>query len=207
VNEQYLVFLPDDYFNKARWPVILFLHGQNESGRDLNKVRSHGLPKFVETRKNFPFIVVSPQCLEGAFWSDDEEIQFLDALLAEVLAHYRADPERVYVTGLSMGGYGTWRLAMEYPSRFAAIAPICGGGLQRKAGKIKDLPVWVFHREQDQNVPLDASARMVRALRRHGSDVRFTIYPGQGHDAWTRTYRNPRLYEWFLSHKRASRPK
>ena len=202
VNERYLVFLPGDYFRKKKWPIILFLHGQKQCGHDLNEVRKHSLPKVVETRKDFPFIVISPQCLEDGFWSGDEEIQFLDALLAEVLACYRTDPERVYVTGLSMGGYGTWRLATEYPHRFAAIAPICGGGQPRKAGRIKDLPIWVFHREKDENVPLDASAKMVRALRRHGSDVRFTIYPGQGHDAWTPTYKDPKLYQWFLGHKR-----
>ncbi len=204
VQGRYLLFLPAGYAGSGSesWPLILFLHGAGERGDDLEKVAIHGPPKLVVERPDFPFIVLSPQVPEERIWS----IQFLDALLDEVTERYRVDPERIYVTGLSMGGYGTWHLAMEYPHRFAAIAPISGGATITGACTLRHLPIWVFHGAQDEIVPPSRSEELVERLRRCEGNVRFTLYPDAGHDAWTRTYENPELYDWFLQHRRALTP-
>lgn len=198
VSGQYLLYLPENYEDQESWPLMLFLHGAGERGDDLNLVKVHGPPKLIEEGKHFPFIVVSPQVPAGEWW----KTPFLDALLDEVIEQYNVDEDRIYVTGLSMGGFGTWELAMHYPNRFAAIAPICGGGNAFLACALRDVPIWNFHGEDDQVVPLDQSQAMVDALQRCNGNVRFTIYPETGHDSWTETYDNPELYEWFLKHKR-----
>ena len=150
----------------------------------------------VANGEAFPFVLVSPQCPEGIWWSVD----VLCALLDEVLSKYRIDEERVYLTGLSMGGFGTWSLAMARPEQFAAIAPICGGGDPDQVRRIKDVPVWVFHGAKDGLVPVQKSEEMVRALEACGGDVKLTVYPEAAHDSWTETYDNPDLYAWFLDH-------
>lgn len=198
------LYLPPGYPGRERWPLILFLHGAGERGDDLDRVKIHGPPKRIETEEiSFPFVIVSPQCPAEGWWSDDQQIERLDALLEEVADRYRIDPERLYVTGLSMGGYGTWALAARYPHRFAAIAPICGGGDPGMAERLAHLPVWVFHGARDPVVPLETSQEMVDALRQAGGQVTFTVYPEAGHDSWTESYQNPALYEWFLEHRRS----
>jgi len=197
----YLLFLPEDYGQKKQgWPLIMFLHGAGERGSDLNKVKVHGPPKIVENRKDFPFIVVSPQCPEDDWWTGKVEV--LINLLDDIVARYKVDTERIYLTGLSMGGFGTWSLASEYPERFAAIAPICGGGNRIMALRLKDIPVWVFHGAKDKTVPLKESEEMVNAIRNRGGNAKFTIYPDAGHDSWTETYNNQKLYDWFLEHRK-----
>jgi predicted peptidase len=196
-----LLFLPKDYEADAarQWPLILFLHGAGERGSDLNKVRRHGLPTVTDRQPDFPFIVISPQCPAGTYWPylvDD-----LNDLLDRTLKQYRVDPQRIYLTGMSMGGYGTFYLSMAYPERFAALAPICGGGDPSRASRIKHLPIWVFHGARDNIVPIEESEIMVSALRKTGANVQFTVYPNANHDSWTETYNNPELYEWFLRHE------
>ena len=202
VRLNYLLYLPSDYDpgSGKRWPLILFLHGMGERGDDLEKIKVHGIPKIVEQRDDFPFITVSPQCPETSWWP--VEIEALDALLDDVLGRYAVDEDRVYLTGLSMGGFGTWAWATAYPDRFAAIAPVCGGGEPEKASRLKDVPVWVFHGAKDTVVDPRRSEEMVEALRKVGANVRYTLYPEAGHDSWTKTYDNPELYDWFLSHRR-----
>ncbi|HVX15218.1 MAG TPA: prolyl oligopeptidase family serine peptidase [Pirellulales bacterium] len=201
VKLNYLLFLPTDYAQSdKKWPLILFLHGAGESGENLEKVKAHGPPKIVDKNADFQFILVSPQS-RGRGWDSNT----LRALLDDVCDNYRVDRDRVYLTGLSMGGYGTWRLAADHPQYFAAIAPICGGGNPNDAKKLKDLPIWVFHGAKDTAVPLRASEEMVKALKEAGNDVKFTVYPEAGHDSWTETYDNPELYQWFLSHKRGEK--
>ncbi len=193
----YLLFLPRDYGRERgskRWPLILFLHGAGERGENLELVKKHGLAKIVETRPDFPCIVVSPQCPEDGWWSSE----VLAALLDEVEKKHRVDERRICVTGLSMGGFGTWQLAIDYPHRFAAIAPICGGGNTLLVPRIAHLPIWTFHGAKDRVVPIEYSRAMVRSLRQHGAKPKFTIYPDAVHDSWTRTYENPRLYKWLL---------
>ncbi|HMB89923.1 MAG TPA: prolyl oligopeptidase family serine peptidase [Rhodothermales bacterium] len=198
VSGQYLLYLPESYEQQAGWPLLLFLHGAGERGDDLEKVKIHGPPKLVEAGQDMPFIVVSPQVPESQRWS----VTMLDGVLQEVVANYNVDADRIYVTGLSMGGFGTWDLAMAFPNRFAAIAPICGGGASHNACAIKDVPVWNFHGAKDTVVPIERSQEMVDALEKCGGDVRFTVYPEAGHDAWTETYDNPELYDWLLQHRR-----
>lgn len=204
VRLDYLAYVPADYGKdkEKKWPVLLFLHGSGESGSDVEKVKVHGPPKLVAAGKDLPFIVISPQCPSAREGWDPET---LTALLDEVGEKYTVDPDRVYLTGLSMGGYGTWALAAAHPERFAAIAPICGGGRPRTAARLKGLPTWVFHGAKDPTVPLAQSQEMVDALKAAGGDVRFTIYPEAGHDSWTETYNNPELYTWLLSQKRGAK--
>ena len=200
VKADYLLFLPEEYGKDPakKWPVIMFLHGSGERGSDLNRVKVHGPPKIVEQKKDFPFIVVSPQLPEGQWWDS----QVLVALLDDVLASHAADPDRVYLTGLSLGGYGTWETAVRYPDRFAAIAPICGGGIPFRAQSLKNIPVWAFHGDKDTAVPVERSIEMVEAVKRAGGDAQLTRYPDAGHDSWTETYDNPELYAWLLAHRR-----
>jgi len=194
----YQLFLPEGYEQaKEPWPLIVFLHGAGESGTNLELVKRHGPPKLVESKKDFPFVVVSPQSPSFGW-----RLEALDALLDEILRRYHVDPDRVYLTGLSMGGFGTWAWAAARPERFAAIAPICGGGNVADADKLKDLPIWAFHGAKDQVVPLRRSQEMVDAIRQAGGDPLLTVYPDAGHDSWTETYANPKLYDWFLQHRR-----
>ena len=200
VSLKYLLFLPEGYDGQEKWPLIMFLHGAGERGDDLKQVKVHGIPKIVEQKRDFPFIAVSPQCPRESWWPAENDA--LKALLDEIVAKYSVDADRVYLTGISMGGYGTWSLATVYPNKFAAIAPICGGGDPSKACVLKDIPVWVFHGAKDETVKLKASEDMVKALKDCEGNVQFTVYPEAGHDSWTETYNNPELYEWFLKHKR-----
>jgi len=202
VRLNYLLFLPKDYGadSEEKWPLILFLHGAGERGDDLELVKKHGISKIVEQQRDFPFIAVSPQCPKFSWWT--VELEALNALLDELVNTYAVDTNRIYLTGLSMGGYGTWHLATAYPGCFAAIAPICGGGDPEKAPVLKNVPAWVFHGAKDNVVSPEESEKMVKALKAHGGNVRFTVYPEASHDSWTETYDNPELYEWFLQHTR-----
>lgn len=194
----YLVYLPGGYYRSSgRWPLILDLHGSGLVGRDIARVRTGGLARRVEAGWRLPFIIVAPQSPRPGW-----HVEALDAVLEEVLRRYRADPDRVYLTGVSMGGYGAWALAAAHPGRFAAIAPIAGGGDPASADRLKGVPTWAFHGAEDTVVPPEQSRRMVAAQERAGGDVRLTIYPGVGHDAATPAYADPRLYDWFLTHRR-----
>jgi predicted peptidase len=186
---------------------MLFLHGAGERGSDLTKVAVHGPPKLAPQQPDFPFILISPQCPEGEIWSRDALLGLLDHAIKE----YRVDTSRVYLTGLSMGGYGTWDLGLANPDRFAAIVPICGGGnlitpLLVPSGKqraFQTLAVWAFHGGKDPVVPLSESQRMVDYLKKLGvKEVKLTVYPEASHDSWTETYNNPELYRWLLEHRR-----
>jgi predicted peptidase len=206
VECKYLLYLPADYEkDKKKWPLIMFLHGAGERGDNLNLVKKHGPPKMIAEGKSFDFIVVSPQCPNDLWWP--EQTDTLINLLDEIEKKYRVDTDRVYLTGLSMGGFGTWTLAEKYPQRFAAIAPICGGSEQYAASRLKKVPVWAFHGAKDKLVPVERSQEMVDAVKKAGGDVKLTIYPEAEHDSWTQTYNNPELYEWFLSHRISDREK
>ena len=198
VQMGYLLYLPEGYERHDSWPLLLFLHGSGERGTDLRLVKIHGPAKLIDEGKHFPFIVVSPQCPEGQWWQSVE----LTALLDEIVEKYKVDEDRVYVTGLSMGGFGTWSLAAYTPNRFAAIAPICGGGETYWTKRFSHVPAWVFHGAKDKGVPLQRSEEMVESLKKNGGNVKLTVYPETGHNAWTETYDNPKLYEWLLEQKR-----
>ncbi|MFO7321828.1 MAG: prolyl oligopeptidase family serine peptidase [Chloroflexota bacterium] len=206
VRLNYLLHVPDSASENPaqKWPLILFLHGAGERGDDPDMVRAHGLPKILDTQPDFPFIVVSPQCPANTHWG--HHLDALMALLDEVQTTYPVDADRVYLTGLSMGGMGTWALAAAYPDRFAAIAPVCGSrawfiGDPAQICVLKDVPVWAFHGALDLIVPLADAVPLVVALRDCGGDVRLTVYEDVGHDSWNRAYATPELYDWFLSHR------
>jgi predicted peptidase len=204
VKLDYLLYLPADYSKDKdkKFPLIMFLHGSGESGSDVNKVKVHGPPKLLEKGTDSPvkqFIVVSPQCPAARQgWN----VFQLNALLDDINAKYNVDQDRVYLTGLSMGGYGTWEWAGRNSDRFAAIAPMCGGGNPANVRRLATLPIWVFHGDADPTVNVKNSDDMVAALKAANADVKFTRYPGVGHDCWTRSYENPELFTWMLSHKR-----
>jgi predicted peptidase len=202
VELNYLVYLPPEYASgDQHWPLLLFLHGSGERGTDIDEVKTHGPPKLIAEGKQFPFIVVSPQAPRRR-WVPEA----LAALLDDVMRKYRVDKDRVYLTGLSMGGSGTWALAAAVPDKFAAIAPICGSGDPVEAKALKDVPVWVFHGAEDESVPVKRSEEMVKALQEAGAkEVKFTVYPDVGHDAWTDAYNDPELYHWLLSHRLSER--
>lgn len=204
---RFLLSLPTEYGSDTtrRWPLVLFLHGAGERGTDLRKVAVHGPPKLVQQGRAFPFILASPQCPENEVWDPETLIALVDTLQSEL----RVDTGRTYVTGLSMGGYGTWAIASKYPQRFAAVAPVCGGGerirtlLPSQREALKTLGVWAFHGGKDNVVALSESERMVDAFKRAGvTDVQLTVYPDAGHDSWTEAYNTPQLYDWLLQHRR-----
>jgi predicted peptidase len=209
LDVKYLLYLPKDYAAQPdkKWPMILFLHGAGERGDNLDLVKKHGPPKLAEQGEAMEFIVLSPQCPKGTGWNDE----VLITLLNDVAKRYRVDETRLYLTGLSMGGYGTWSLGLTHCERFAAIAPICGGGDfikaynagDTKARELKSLGVWAFHGAKDSVVPLAESRRMVATLKKFGHPgPKLTVYPEAQHDSWTKTYANPELYKWFLQHQR-----
>ncbi len=205
VKFDYLIYRPDGYDREddAKWPLLLYLHGSGERGSNIELLKKNGMPKVLEDKTDLPLVVVSPQCPENSWWI--LQLQDLKVFIDNITEQYRIDKTRIYLTGLSMGGYGTWHLAMAYPDKFAAIAPICGGGMSWNAGVLKDLPVWAFHGARDTIVPLIESENMVNALKKCGGNVNFTVYPEAEHDSWTETYHNPKLYEWFASHSNGSR--
>jgi predicted peptidase len=192
-----LLYLPEGYYeSNEEYPLMLFLHGAGERGNDLSIVKRNGPPKLIEEGKKFPFIVVSPQCPDRTDWDN----RSLMVLLDYIENHFRVDKNREYLTGLSMGGHATWSLAIQYPERFAAIIPVCARGYSQDVYVLKDVPVWVFHGEMDDIVPITDGEKMFRALKEAGGNVKFTNYPEANHDAWTETYNNPEIYEWLLSH-------
>lgn len=200
-DQQYLLFVPEKYdATKEAWPLMVFLHGSGERGDNLDLVKVHGPPKIVETKADFPFIVLSPQCAKDRRWNPDDLVAMIDDLASSL----RVDKERIYLTGLSMGGYGTWTTAAKYPDRFAAIVPICGGGDPASAEKLKNIPCWVFHGAKDGAVPLAKSEEMVEAIKKAGGEPKFTIYPEAGHDSWTESYNNAELYTWLLKQSLSS---
>jgi poly(3-hydroxybutyrate) depolymerase len=201
---RYWLFLPSNYgayVQSGGAPLLLFLHGAGERGtepEEINKVKVHGPAKLLdnaEFAKKFPCITVSPQCKKGFAWSPAQLMLLLD----HIEKNYKIDKSRVYVTGLSMGGFGTWMCLNESPNRFAAAAPICGGAKVDWAEKMTDIPIWAFHGDKDPVVTSALSEKMVEAIKKTGGKkVVLTLYEGEGHDSWTRTYNNQMLFDWMF---------
>ncbi|MFZ5616444.1 MAG: discoidin domain-containing protein [Pseudomonadota bacterium] len=201
-----LLYLPDDVTEPGdlkKFPLLLFLHGSGERGDDISQVKIHGPPKLIDQGADMPFIVASPQLADGEQWDTDALAGLLETLLRET----PADPDRVYMTGLSLGGHGTWALAAARPDLVAAIAPISGAGAPITADALKEMPIWSFHGALDDIVAPGRNISMVEAVNDAGGAARLTVYPDLGHDAWTRTYENPELYDWLLAHRRPARVK
>lgn len=200
VSAEYLLYLPQGYEEDQdkKWPLMIFLHGSGERGDDLKKVAKHGPPKLVEQGKEFDFIIVSPQCPHGGWWN----VEMLNAFYDDIIEQYRVDTNRVYLTGLSMGGNGTWNWAVHNPEKFAAIAPVCGWGPDTNYAKLKDMPIWAFHGDQDQAVELGKGQKVIDRVTEAGGEPEFTVYEGVGHNSWDPTYNNDALYAWMLSHSK-----
>ncbi len=199
----YWLFLPAGYDAKSstkKWPLMIFLHGHGERGSDLAQVKMWGPPKRVANQPDFPFVLVSPQ-LSDKFhsWQTDP----LKELVKHSIDSLNVDPDRVYLTGLSMGGRGSWALAAEMPEQFAAVLPICGGGKLDTANRLVDVPIWAFHGDADRVVPVSETTEMVKAIKNKGGNkVKMTIYPEVRHNSWKQTYANPEIYQWLLQQKR-----
>lgn len=204
VQVNFLLYLPESYGQDPlqKWPLILFLHGRGERGNDLNLIKKHPLPKTLESQADFPFIVISPQLsLESITWAT--MVEPLNALLDQIQKLYAVDPKRIYLTGLSMGGYGAWEFAARYPERFAAVAPIAGGydgpgGVPENICELKQVPFWVFHGASDTIVPPSEAEVVVEALQACGGNVRNTLFPGADHESsFYQAYADPELYHWL----------
>jgi predicted peptidase len=192
-----------------KYPLVIFLHGAGERGKDNEKQVKHIQIMFNHNTLNkYPSFVLAPQCPEKQMWSDiasgklsatpTRPMQLFIDLLEEILRDYPIDPKRIYITGVSMGGFGTWDLLARFPQRFAAAVPICGGGDERTAEKIKHIPMWVFHGAEDEVVSPKHSRRMVTAIQNAGGSPGYTEYPGIKHNSWTTAYKEPHLMPWLF---------
>ncbi len=197
VSIAYRTYFPQDYSEEgAAFPLLYFMHGSGERGTDLDRLELATLPQFIRQGLDLPFVTVCPQCEH--MW----DLRSLDLLLDEVIAKYNVDPARVYLSGNSMGGLGTWMLANVAADRVAAIAPVCPPSTRISPENFRDLPIWCFHGVMDSVVPIGESVKMIQQLRRAGCEVKFTVFADADHDSWTPAYHDPDLVTWLLSHSK-----
>ena len=196
----YMINLPDGYDEKNKYPMIVALHGAGERGSDVSLVLVHGVMKYVAAGLKLDAIVVAPQCPSDFTWN--LLTVELKELIDSVVAEYAVDTDRICLTGLSMGGYGTWEMGICYPGFFAALAPVCGGGMAWRAGLIGKTPVWAFHGDADNVVVPENSYMMVKSLKSRGGNVKLTVFNGVGHNSWEPAYEDTKVIEWLLSQKR-----
>lgn len=207
VPTDYWIDLPEGYEQDTlrKWPMILFLHGSAESNSTgdipADIVRRIGPPSEIDKGRKLPFIVITPQAREYGW-----EPRTLVRLMQKVLQKYRIDPDRVYLTGMSLGGFGVWETAKEAPSLFAAIAPVCGGLDTTNLGRLRHVPIWAFHGDRDESISIEWSRKMVAAARKYNPQVDFTVYEGGDHHIYFDVYRRQDLYDWFLLHARHHHP-
>ncbi len=200
-NFKYVKYLPRDYDETKKYPLVFFLHGAGERGEDLDIGSRHGFMKHVrEDGRDYPFIFIAPQCPDNKYWGCYTEslLAFLD-YICDTLP---IDKDRVYLTGLSMGGTGTWMLAMADPERFAAIAPVCGSGICWYGWTLAKIPTLIYHGDCDETVPLKESITMLKEINGNGGNARLKICYGVGHEAWETAYDGDELYTWMLSQKK-----
>ena len=201
VSLPFLLYLPDDHARRDDWPLVVFLHGSGERGDDPDLVRKHGLARLLHEGLSLPAVVLSPQCPENHTWAQHHPA--LMALIDDVVERYRVDPDRIVLTGLSMGGAGVCSLAAAYPERFAALAPVCGPGTSfMVTPAVARLPMWVFHGDADTVVPVEDSLALVEKVRELGGEPRLTIHQGVGHNSWDRAYGDRELREWLVGQRR-----
>ncbi len=200
---KYVVFVPQDYKGDTAYPLILFLHGAGSTGNDGQKQVKGGLaPHIHKKEKEFPFLVVFPQS-QGKTWkAGSKDADRALAILAAVQKTYKVDPKRVYLTGLSMGGSGSWSLAAAYPDKWAAVVPLCGRADLDSASKLKDLPLWCFIGDQDKKDLVANNRAMIKVLKDAGAAPRYDEYAGVGHNCWDRAYATQELFDWLLKQKR-----
>lgn len=200
-NFGYVKYLPKDYDETKTYPLVFFLHGAGERGEDLDIAMRHGYMKYVrESGQEYPFIFIAPQCPEDKYWGCFTES--LLAFLDDIIATLPVDKRRVYLTGLSMGGTGTWMLAMACPEKFAAIAPICGTGIYWNGGALVRTPIFMYHGDCDTVVPISESIHMLQAVNSRGGNAKLHICYGVGHDAWETAYGSDALMNWMLAQQK-----
>jgi predicted peptidase len=214
----YRLLKPKDYDPRGKYPLVVFLHGAGERGSDNTAQLVHGMADFASDKimESYPAFVIAPQCPEGKQWVEvpwtldehrmpkepSEPLRQTLELVAAMQKEFSIDPDRLYITGLSMGGFGVWDAIQRRPALFAAAAPVCSGGDATLAKQIKDVPVWAFHGDEDGVVKVRRSRDMVAAIRAAGGSPKYTEYKGAGHDSWTATYKDPELYKWLFAQKR-----
>ncbi len=200
----YVVFVPANHDKTKPSPVILFLHGAGETkGGKMMPIEQGIAPhikRLEEKKQPFKFITIIPQAETFGWAAESANGKRALAILDEVVKEYNGDPKRLYLTGISMGGFGTWSVAAAHPDKFAAIAPVCGGGKAEWAEKLKDLPIWNFHGDQDSAVKVQLSRDMIDAIKKAGGKPRYTEFPFVGHNSWDAAYAHDELYSWFLGH-------
>ena len=199
----YLLYLPENYAEEdapKAFPLMLFLHGRGESNGPLSLVTKWGPPMMAARGDSLPYVLASPQCPRSSFWNKEDQLALLDQLLDALETELRIDTRRVYVTGLSMGGYGTWALTARHPGRFAAAAPVCGGGKVELAENLSKTPIWAWHGAADSVVPAKLSEDLVAATKEAGGKVRLTLLEHIGHNSWSAAYATPELYQWMFKH-------
>lgn len=215
---KYRILKPAQSNLNESYPLVVFLHGAGERGDDNVAQLVHGMKEFISParREKYPCYVVAPQCPKDKKWVDvdwsalshdqpeqaSESMQLVHGLIQELIATANVDKTRIYITGLSMGGYGTWDAISRYPDLFAAAVPICGGGDPATVDRFAALPIWCFHGDQDRAVGVERSRKMIAALKTAGGDPKYTEYAGVGHDSWTASYANPDLYSWLFAQRR-----
>lgn len=197
----YMLETPAGFDESKQYPVILLLHGAGGRGNDVKVIRDNPFFIFRKNLTDTQFVTFAPQC-SGNTWFDHFET--LRRFVACISSLSFTDSSRIYLVGPSMGGYGTWQLGMSIPEYFAAIVPICGGGMAWNADRLKNVPVWAFHGEDDDCVPCEESRKMVAAVNRTGGSAKLTVYPGVNHASWEKAYADPALYEWLLTNKSKS---
>jgi predicted peptidase len=203
VDLGYILYLPAEYENTdCSFPLVLFLHGAGERGDDLEKIKIHGIPRLISEGRTFPFICIAPQCPEGGYWDRPEYVSTLISLVKEMEKEHRVDSNRIYCTGLSMGGLGTLAMAIREPKLFSAIIPVCGGADMENIHKLSELPIWLFHGDRDDVIPLDNSIAIYQDLRLVNEHIFLTVYGDVYHDSWTETYENDDTYDWLLKYKK-----
>lgn len=200
-NFGYVKYLPENYNKEKKYPLVFFLHGAGERGDDLDIACRHGYMKHVrEEGAEYPFIFIAPQCPDEKYWGCYTEslIAFIEYLKSAL----PIDDTRIYLTGLSMGGTGTWMLAMAAPELFAAIAPVCGSGICWHTGVLHNMPILIYHGDCDPIVPIEESTMMLKNLNKFGKNAKMKICYGIGHEAWEPAYSGDELYNWLLLHKK-----
>ena len=203
VSLKYNIYFPDNYYDSdTKFPLVLFLHGAGERGDDLRLVEKHGIPKMINNGIKFPFITVAPQCPKFQYWSEPVNVKTLLLLVEEIIKKNKVDIERIYATGLSMGGYGTLAIAKERPDLFSAIIPVCGGLDTTDIERLKDIPIWLFHGAEDKVVPVENSELIYDLLKPINPEIKITIYKGINHNSWEMTYNNQNIYDWMLKYKK-----
>jgi predicted peptidase len=197
----YLLYLPKDYTNhEDSFPLIIYLHGGSQRGKDLNKLKGYGLPYLIEKGYDYKFVIVSPQCPDTTYWS---RVDWFDSLYLNLTSKYHIDKRRIYVTGISMGGFGTWHAAMDYPDKITAIVPLCGGcNDSLDICRIRQIPVWTFHGSADTEINIDETVRLVNRLNECNGKVKFSRLENEGHGLQFIYEKNPEIYKWMLEQKK-----